>query len=160
MIQSFETTNLQQLNQRTEVSLSQLINCSGRPYDLRVAGDRRTYADLAKPAGLATIAGYADAVGLCKDVMIPRYPVMIPRHPEENRLMAPTPVIADAHAAGLTVIGWTFRRENRYLPNEFRSGPDLNAPGNLAGEIQVFLDAGMDGYFTDNPDVGSSLDIT
>ena len=161
MIQSFETTNLQQLNQRTEVSLSQLINCSGRPYDLRVAGDQRTYADLAKPAGLATIAGYADAVGICKDVMIPRYPVMIPRHPEENRLMAPTPVIADAHAAGLTVIGWTFRRENRYLPNEFRSGPEFsNAPGNLAGEIQVFLDAGMDGYFTDNPDIGSSLDIT
>jgi glycerophosphoryl diester phosphodiesterase len=157
MIQSFETTNLQQLNQRTEVSLSQLINCSGRPYDLRVAGDRRTYADLAKPAGLRTIAGYADAVGLCKDVMIPRYPA---GHPEENHLMGPTPVIADAHAAGLTVIGWTFRRENRYLPAEFRSGPDLNAPGNLAGEIQVFLGAGMDGYFTDNPDVGSSLDIT
>ncbi len=158
MIQSFETTNLQQLNQRTEVSLSQLINCSGQPFDLRGTGV--TYADMAKPAGLATIAGYADAVGLCKDVMIPRYPVTKPPHPLEGRLMAPTPVIADAHAAGLIVIGWTFRRENRHLPVEFRSGPDQNAPGNLAGEIQVFLDAGMDGYFTDNPDIGSSLDIT
>lgn len=159
MIQSFETTNLKQLNQQTDVSLSQLINCSGRPYDLRLAGDPRTYADLAKPAELRAIAEYADAVGLCKDVMIPRYPT---GHPEQGRLMAPTPVIADAHAAGLMVIGWTFRRENRYLPVEFRSSLDpaaQNAPGNLAGEIMVFLGAGMDGYFTDNPDVGSSLDI-
>ena len=56
--------------------------------------------------------------------------------------------------------GWTFRRENQFLPTEFRSSADPTAPGDLAGEIQVFLDAGMDGFFTDNPDLGSSLDIT
>ncbi len=29
--------------------------------------------------------------------------------------------------------------------------------GNLAGEIQTFLDAGMDGFFTDNPDIGAEV---
>ena len=72
IIQSFETTNLKQLNLLTDVRLIQLINCSGRPWDLRVADDPRTYADLATRAGLQEIATYADEVGFCKDVMIPR----------------------------------------------------------------------------------------
>ena len=149
IIQSFETTNLKQLNLRTDVRLIQLINCSGRPWDLWVAGDPRRYSDLATRAGLQEIATYADEVGFCKDVMIPR--------DAENRLAAPTAVIGDAHDAGLDVIGWTFRRENRYLPLNFRVGTDPNAVGNLAGEIQTFLDAGMDGFFTDNPDVGAEV---
>ncbi len=152
IIQSFETGNLQRLNRRTQVPLAQLIDCAGAPYDLRSTGDSRTYADLASAAGLRKIATYADVVGLCKDVMIPR--------DAAGRLTSPTPVIGNAHATGLTVVGWTFRRENTFLPTEFRSGPDPTAPGNLAGEIRVFLAAGMDGYFTDNPDVGSNLDVT
>jgi glycerophosphoryl diester phosphodiesterase len=55
---------------------------------------------------------------------------------------------------GLTVHGWTFRQENRFLPLQFRSGTDPEAPGDMVGELQVFLDAGMDGFFTDNPDLG------
>jgi glycerophosphoryl diester phosphodiesterase len=151
IIQSFEVGNLQRLNSATDVPLAQLINCSGRPWDLRAAGDPRTYADLATAAGLREIAGYADAVGFCKDVMIPR--------DATGRLAAPSAAVPDAHATGLTVIGWTFRRENQFLPVEFRSGPDPAAPGDLAGEIRAFLAAGMDAYFTDNPDIGSSLDI-
>jgi glycerophosphoryl diester phosphodiesterase len=27
--------------------------------------------------------------------------------------------------------------------------------GDLVGELRVFLDAGMDGFFTDNPDLGA-----
>ena len=152
IIQSFETGNLKALHRRTDVQLAQLINCSGAPYDLVAAGDPRSYADLTRPAELRRIARYADVVGLCKDVMIPR--------DASGRLGAPTRAVDDAHAAGLTVVGWTFRRENSFLPVEFRSGPDPAAPGDLAGEIRVFLAIGMDGFFTDNPDVGSSLDIS
>jgi glycerophosphoryl diester phosphodiesterase len=146
VIQSFETANLRELALTTEVPLVQLVNCSGAPHDLVDAGDSRTYADLVTPAGLDEIASYADGVGLCKDVMIPR--------DAAGNLAAPTSVIADAHEAGLTVHGWTFRRENRFLPTEFRSSADLEAPGDMAGEVAVFLAAGMDGYFTDNPDLG------
>ena len=63
-------------------------------------------------------------------------------------------MIADAHDADLVVHGWTFRRENRSLPTQFRSSADLEAPGDLVGEIRAFLAAGMDGFFTDNPDLG------
>jgi glycerophosphoryl diester phosphodiesterase len=77
---------------------------------------------------------------------------MIPRE-ADGTLGAPTPVIADAHAAGLEVHGWTFRLENQFLPAELRSSADPNAPGDLAGEIRTFVGAGMDGLFSDHPDV-------
>jgi glycerophosphoryl diester phosphodiesterase len=145
-IQSFETTNLRELDALTDVRIAQLINCTGAPWDLIAAGDPRTYADLVTPEGLADIATYADGVGVCKDVLIPR--------DAAGNLTEPSPVIADAHDAGLVVHSWTFRRENQFLPTEFRSGPDPNAPGDLVGEVRAFAAAGMDGFFTDNPDLG------
>ena len=148
-IQSFETGNLKWLNRRTSIRLVQLVNCSGAPYDLKAAGDKRTYDDLVTRGGLRAISRYADGLGACKDVMIPR--------DSSGALKRPTAVIADAHRAGLTVVGWTFRRENMFLPREFRVGTDPSAPGDLAGEIRVFLAAGMDGFFTDNPDIGSRV---
>jgi len=146
VIQSFETSNLQRLSRRTDLPLVQLVDCAGAPYDLKSSGDPRTYADLVTPEGLAEISGYADAVGLCKDVMIPR--------DEQNRLGEPTDVIRDAHRVGLSVTGWTFRLENQYLPADYRLGSDLTAPGDLRREIETYLEAGMDAFFTDNPDVG------
>jgi glycerophosphoryl diester phosphodiesterase len=148
IIQSFETTNLRQLDRVTDVDLAQLVDCSGAPYDLVAAGDPRTYKDLVTRQGLREISRYADGVGLCKDVMIPRDP--------DGTLGTPTPVIRDAHKAGLEVHGWTFRRENQFLPAEFRSSSDPNAVGDLAGEIKVFVGAGMDGLFSDNPDIAAA----
>jgi glycerophosphoryl diester phosphodiesterase len=148
IIQSFETGNLRQLDTMTDVRLVQLIDCAGAPFDLRAAGDTRTYTDLVTPTGLAEIVGYADGVGLCKDRIIPR--------DAAGSLLPPTSVIADAHAVGLVVHGWTFRRENQFLPAHFRSSADPNAVGDLASEINTFLDAGMDGFFTDNPDIGAA----
>jgi glycerophosphoryl diester phosphodiesterase len=151
VIQSFEVGNLKRLNELTPVGLSQLVNCSGAPYDLEAAGDPRTYASMATAAGLAEIAQYADAVGFCKNLMIPRT--------SQGFLRQPSTAIPDAHAAGLTVIGWTFRQENSFLPADFRVGTDPAAHGDLQGEIRTFLAAGMDGYFTDNPDIGSELEL-
>lgn len=148
IIQSFETGNLRELDHVTRVRLAQLIDCSGAPYDLVAAGDPRTYRDLVTRRGLAQIARYADGVGLCKDVMIPRA--------TDGTLGTPTTVIRDAHRAGLEVHGWTFRRENQFLPAEFRSSADPNAVGDLAGEIRVFVRAGMDGLFSDNPDIAAA----
>ncbi|GAA4366712.1 esterase-like activity of phytase family protein [Agromyces bauzanensis] len=145
IVQSFEVANLKELDGMTEVALAQLISSSGRPYDFTVAGDARTYADLVTPAGLAEIAGYADGIGVEKNVVIPRN--------ADGTLGAPSPVIEDAHRTGLDVHGWTFRRENVFLPAEFRSSSDPAGIGDLAGEIRVFVEAGLDGMFSDNPDV-------
>ena len=69
-------------------------------------------------------------------------------------LTRPTTLVADAHAAGLKVHPWTFRAENRFLPRQFRRGTAPQEHGDLQGEILRFLDAGIDGFFTDQPDVG------
>lgn len=144
IIQSFEVSNLRELNSMTNVPLAQLVNCSGRPYDFTAAGDPRTYLDLVTPAGLDFVATYADGIGACKDVLIPRV---------DGRLAAPTAVVANAHERRLVVHAWTFRRENQFLPLEFRSSTDRNAPGDMAAEVRAFVDAGVDGLFTDNPDL-------
>ena len=149
VIQSFETSNLRALAQRTDLPLMQVAHVNGAPWDLRLARDPRTYADLMSPRELAEIKKYADHVGLHKDLIIPR--------DADGRLLEPSPVVRDAHEAGLSVTGWTFRRENRYLPLELRDSDDLDGVGDLAGEIATFLDAGMDYFFTDNPDVGRAV---
>lgn len=146
-IQSFETTNLRELDRVTDLPLVQLTGCSGAPYDLVVAGDKRTYADLVKRKGLRGISRYADGVGPCKDQVIPR--------DDRDRLLRPTKLVRNAHRYGLVVHPYTFRRENQFLPREFRSNQDPNAPGDLVGEIRVFLAAGIDGFFTDNPVIGA-----
>jgi glycerophosphoryl diester phosphodiesterase len=51
---------------------------------------------------------------------------------------------------------YTFRRENTFLPNNFDIGSNPNDPGNLLGELQAFIGAGVDGFFTDNPDIGAA----
>ena len=145
-IQSFETGNLRALRGKTSLRLIQLIEADGAPHDLVVAGDRRTYADLTTPKELAEIATYADGIGVHKGLVIPRL--------ADGRLGSPTRLVADAHAAGLLVHGWTFRAENEFLPENFQSGDDPAAQGQLAGEIVTFLNAGMDGFFTDHPDLG------
>jgi glycerophosphoryl diester phosphodiesterase len=148
-IQSFETANLKELHGRTRVPLVQLIDATGRPYDFVVAGDPRTYADLVTPAGLAEIATYADGIGPNKDLIVPR--------DSAGNLQEPTSLVRDAHRAGLVVHPWTFRRENNFLPLDFRQGnpasPEfLRAPGDLPAELRLFFRLGVDGVFSDNAD--------
>jgi len=148
-IQSFEVGNLQQLHHMTGVRLVQLIDATGAPFDLRQAGDPRTYADMVKPAGLADIARYAQGVGVNKNLIIPR--------DANNRLLAPTTLVQDAHDAGLLVHSWTFRNENTFLPADFRAGNPASpafdrATGDAPSEHARFLRLGLDGVFSDNPD--------
>ena len=146
-IQSFEVGNLKKLARMAGLPLVQLLSDAGRPYDFVLSGDPRTYADLAKPAGLAEIATYARGIGVNKNLMIPRV--------AGGFLGAPTTLVSDAHAAGLLVHGWTFRAENAFLPRDFRSGSEPSAAGDLAGELKRFLGLGMDGFFTDQPDIAA-----
>ncbi|HEX2541351.1 MAG TPA: glycerophosphodiester phosphodiesterase family protein [Caldimonas sp.] len=144
-IQSFEVGNLQYLNGQTNIRIAQLLNGSGRPFDFMEANDPRTYADLASRQGLDFVNDYADGVGANTNLMIPLV---------SGRLGTPTTLIADAHDLGLAVHGWTFRAENSFLPNEFDSSSDPASFGDMAGQIQAFLRLGMDGFFTDHPDLG------
>lgn len=142
-IQSFEVGNLQRLRKRTKVPMVQLIEEAGAPYDFVASGDSRTYADLIAPAGLESIADYANAIGPSKSLIIPR--------DADGGLGAPTSLVSDAHAVGLAVHPWTFRAENNFLPTNLRSSADPTQVGDLAGELNAYLAAGIDGFFTDHP---------
>ncbi len=145
VIQSFEVGNLQELNKMTKVQLVQLVDCSGAPADWVAGGSTKTYEDITTAAGLRQVAKYADSVGLCKDVMFPKA--------ADGSIRKPSSVIADAHAAGLDVTGWTFRAENNFLPTNLRSSANPAEQGDLKGEIKTFLAAGMDNVFSDQPDI-------
>lgn len=144
-IQCFEVGSLKLLRKMTDLPLMQLLDVTGGPHDLGAKGDLRTWADLAKPEGLAAIASYAEGIAANKGLMIPR---------DDDSLGAPTSLVADAHAAGLIVHGWTFRAENCFLPTDFRGGGGAADAGDLEGELATFLALGMDGFFTDQPNVG------
>ena len=69
----------------------------------------------------------------------------------------PTSFVADAHRARLVVHPWTFRKENAFLPLDFREGNPASpaypgATGNLPGELTLHYELGVDGVFSDNAD--------
>ncbi|MEQ4300120.1 glycerophosphodiester phosphodiesterase [Plantactinospora sp. B6F1] len=144
IIQSFETASLRGLNRLTGVRLVQLLDAVGRPYDLTLAGDPRTYADLVTAENLRWIGGYADGIGVHKNLLLPR--------DASGRLRAPTTLVRDAHRAGLVVHAWTFRAENQFLPIDFRIGADPNARGDIVAEYELCHGLGLDGLFSDHPD--------
>jgi glycerophosphoryl diester phosphodiesterase len=140
-IQSFEVSNLQELSTITDLPLVQLLNDNGEPYDFVVSGDPRTYADMKTAAGLKEIAKYAHAVGVNKNLIIPRDSV--------GKLLSPTSLVSDAHAAYLLIHVWTFRNENCFLPLDFQENPQ--------SEYELFFKLGIDGVFTDNPDTAKEF---
>ncbi len=146
-VQSFETSNLKALHKQLRVPLIQLMDSADlQPADVAAAGQGTTYGDLATAAGLKGIAAYAQGVGPNTNLIVPRN--------ADGSSGAPTTFIADAHKAKLLVHPFTFRRENTFLPLERRSSADPAGIGDLVGEIRKFIDLGVDGYFTDNADLG------
>jgi glycerophosphoryl diester phosphodiesterase len=137
-IQSFEVGNLQVLAKKTKVKLIQLMDGEGAPADR----PDWPYAQMASADGLKQIAKYADGIGPNKAMVIPRTLL--------GNLGKPTSLVKDAHAAGLAVHPWTFRRENYFLPLGQRSGLNPAGHGDLGAEIQAFLATGIDGLFSDN----------
>ncbi len=141
IIQSFESGNLQDFRRRSPLFLVQLMSPKGAPADFLAAGDPRTYADLTSEEGLAFVAGYADAIGPFKNLVIGL--------DDDGNLEEPTGLVDRAHAAGLDVHIWTMRDENAFLPVDLRIGTEKSAYGDMLPEYRAFLEAGIDGMFSD-----------
>jgi glycerophosphoryl diester phosphodiesterase len=149
-IQSFEVANLLKMRSMTNIPLIQLLAPQGQPYDVMAAGGSLNYDQMATPEGLADIAIYADGVA-----------------PEKNHFLLPldrmgrldpgkaTDFVQHAHQAGLKVHPYTFRAENDFLPINHRLGTDPTLQGDMASELALFLALGIDGFFTDHPDLGA-----
>lgn len=143
-IQSFEVGNLERLAKATRLPLVQLVAARGGPPDR----PGLSYAEMLSDAGLQAIARYAQGLGPEKALILPR--------DGAGRSLAPSDLIARAHAAGLQVHPWTFRLENVFLPAELRRGDPAAAnfaalPGDLDAEMAQMLALGVDGLFTDFP---------
>ncbi|WP_232494961.1 glycerophosphodiester phosphodiesterase [Novosphingobium kaempferiae] len=153
VIQSFEVGNLKALKPKvsgmTNVQLMQLVGDPTQPPpDFAAEGIKRTYGSLLTPAGLKDMATYADWLAPPTRMVIPLG--------KDGRLAPPSGIVEAAHKAGLKVGVWTFRPENHFLAADFRDGKGdaaRNAAGSVA-EMQRYLEAGLDGFFTDDPGLG------
>lgn len=157
-IQSFEVSNLQYLNTRTNIKLVQLIDADDvkddgsvslvapyhKPYDFVVKNDSRSFADLLTASGLDFIKTYADAVGPWKPYLVKTVNDGVERTGDgtltinDRRVDGSTGVIEMAHQKGLLVHTWTFRDD--------ASGYGFKDP---KAEMQYYMRLGIDGVFTD-----------
>jgi glycerophosphoryl diester phosphodiesterase len=94
-------------------------------------------------AGLKEIATYADAIAPHKWAVVQF---------KDGRI-EDTGLARRAHAAGLGVHVWTLRAENEFLPPDLRSAGDAATRGDIDREIRALLDAGINGFFSDFPDL-------
>jgi glycerophosphoryl diester phosphodiesterase len=90
---------------------------------------------------LKDIATYADGIGPEKRMVIPVN--------ADGSLGTPTDVVRRAHALGLLVHIWTIRIEKEFLPAAYK--------GNAETEFEQFRQLGVDGVFTDFPDIGAKV---
>jgi glycerophosphoryl diester phosphodiesterase len=151
-IQSFEVANLKALRKVLghpgNMRLMQLV-ITGQygamhPADVAAAHGSLTFNEMVTPAGLREIATYADVVAPDTRGIIPL--------DKDQRLAAPTTLVADAHKAGLLVHIWTFRPENVFLAADFRNDAGINArneAGSIA-EMRRYIETGIDGFFSDD----------
>jgi glycerophosphoryl diester phosphodiesterase len=89
--------------------------------------------------GLRNIAAYADGIGPEKRLVVPVN--------ADGSLGTPTDLVTRAHAAGLLVHIWTIRVDKEFLPSGYHSNPEA--------EFEQFRQLGVDGVFTDFPDVAA-----
>ena len=137
-IQSFEITPLKRLRSIGAWKLVQLIYPGGGPAD----DPAMRYDDMATPAGLAEIAGYAEGIGVATSMVLT---------PDGK----PTSLVADAHVAGLQVHAWTLRKENAFLPPRLRSSNNISDEGCYFEAMGELVFAQVDGIFTDDPVLAS-----
>jgi len=88
---------------------------------------------------LKAIASYADGIGAEKSLVMPVG--------ADVSAAAATDLVTRAHAAGLLVHVWTLRADKEFLPAVYEGKPEV--------EFERFRDLGVDGIFTDFPDIGA-----
>ncbi|WP_296806556.1 glycerophosphodiester phosphodiesterase [Thiocapsa sp.] len=135
-IQCFEPDTLKRLREviGTRIPLIQLIGENAWSPDLPVDFER-----MRTPEGLAAVAEYADGIG--------PWIGQIHQGLDETGAHRTTRLVADAHTAGLLVHPYTLRRDA--LPEGF---------GDFEALLRFFLvDQGVDGVFTDHPDLAVRL---
>ena len=145
VVESFEHTVLTEIRERgIPGRYVYLVESAGSAPDLKAKFGRKapSYASQLTDAGLARLKRTVDGVSFDKRMIIAG---------DGHEV---TDVVARTHAAGLLAFTWTFRAENRFLAKRFRSSAVASEWGDWAGEFRMLVDAGLDGIFCDQPDLG------
>lgn len=119
------------------------LDADSAPGDWIAANDRRTYADMITPAGLADIAKYANGklVDFNGDGAV---------NEADGTTIKNSNLVADAHTAGLFVHPYTFRTDV-VLARNYAGGGRSNASA-INAEYRQMWSLGVDGLFSDFPD--------
>ncbi|MGY1601233.1 glycerophosphodiester phosphodiesterase family protein [Geodermatophilus sp. SYSU D00815] len=115
------------------------------PQVLQLVDDCADDDVLVTPAGLRAVSTYAQGIAPSRHRILLR--------DEAQTLTGISDLVAQAHRAGLTVVPWTLRAENAFLPRHLRRGADPAGTGDMEGEARLLLALGVDGLITDSPDV-------
>ncbi len=148
IVESFEQTVLDRLADRGIAGRRIfLAERSGSPADLvaRLGRAALPYSAHLTDAGLGRLARAVDGVSV--DVRL------ILEQDARGRVTGTSDLVDRAHAAGLEVYTWTLRPENRFLPRSLRVGDDPAAWGRWDEAFSLVLGTGVDGVFTDHPDL-------
>ncbi|MDQ1080893.1 glycerophosphodiester phosphodiesterase family protein [Pseudoroseomonas cervicalis] len=143
-IQSFESGNLIRLHET-------IMPAAGVDFQIVQLGNAAT------PELLAQIAVYADIVGPSKDAIRLRTRLAEPVDADGDGIAEirfqltgqTSPLVENAHKLGLKVIPYTVRAEESFQA----LNPD-GTPQSAAQEIAALIALGVDGLFTDQPDIG------
>lgn len=177
-VQSFEVSNLQYIRSKSTVRIIQLLSCydvalngeliftvpqgesisDGKPYDWHLTGDTRDYGFFRTQEGLDFVKTYANGIGPWKPFIISYKGTDANNdgkaddinadgkvNDADKEALSPSSLITDAHKKGLQVHAYTFRNEGRRLLRDYNNNPIL--------EYKTFYKLGLDGLFSDFPDV-------
>ena len=131
-VQCFEVEPLKAIGKLTRARRVMLVARGSAPVDVSSA------------AGVKAIAAFAEGLG-------PEWPLVIPT--DNGALGPPTALVKNAHAAGLAVHPWTVRAENLFLPKALQRGASPADHGDAAAVLKALYAAGVDGVFSDFPEL-------
>jgi glycerophosphoryl diester phosphodiesterase len=156
-VECFEETVLGQIRDRGVVARYVfLVEPEGCPAD-QVAtrgADARTYASYLTEDGMAALALSVDGISFDKHIL-QAADVSSSTGAGSTGLGSPAGIelVERAHAAGLTVFCWTLRAENKFLVKSLRHGSSARQFGDWMTEFLELMEMGVDGVFTDQPDL-------
>lgn len=149
-IESFWPSALIALARMSPVRRTFLINSVPPPEAILKANGIARWSDVYSAEGMRKIAGFAHVVA-------PETKLVLQDDPATGGVK-PTRFVETAHAAGLPVHLWSISAENSELPTPYRRG-DPAAPGygamhgDATGLARTLFGLGVDGIFTDYPDM-------
>ncbi len=135
VLQSFDAAGMREVHGRlgSADTLVQLI------------GDEPHHDHRVTPVGLREISTYAAGIAPSTHRILQR--------DQRAALVGVSDLVAQAHRAGLTVVPFTLRAENAFLPAHLRRGTDPAGLGDAGTEARLLLALGVDGLITDNPEI-------